>query len=186
MEERNETFESLVKEVEEINKVLKESKKENHIFFETSKDTTDIDKGMIEFHKKLESIDKSGNNKFLNYQYATLDDILKEVNPKLAEEGLYIMQFPINVGENELSIRTMLKSNTGQYVMYDSVSFKFKLDIQQLGSYITYLKRYMLSAILQVSLSPDTDCSELNAPKVQQQSAPQSDTPATPTRRRRV
>ena len=185
MEERNEIIESLVKEIEEIKKVLKEDKKESHIFFETSEDTTDIDKGMIEFHKKLEAIDKSGNNKFLNYQYATLDDILKEVNPKLAEEGLYIMQFPINVGENELSIRTMLKSNTGQYVMYDSVSFKFKLDIQQLGSYITYLKRYMLSAILQVSLSPDTDCSELNAPKVQQQSAPQTDTSA-PTRRRRV
>ena len=91
----------------------------------------------------------------------------------------------INVGENELSIRTMLKSNTGQYIMYDSVSFKFKLDIQQLGSYITYQKRYMLSAILQVSLSPDTDCSELNAPEAQQ-SAPQTEAHTTPTRRRRV
>ena len=184
MEERNETFESLVKEVEEIKKVLKEGKKENHIFFETSKDTTDIDKGMIEFHKKLEAIDKSGNNKFLNYQYATLDDILKEVNPKLAEEGLYIMQFPINVGENELSIRTMLKSNTGQYIMYDSVSFKFKLDIQQLGSYITYLKRYMLSAILATNLNSDTDCAEEKVPQMNQSKSNNSPVNETPRRRR--
>ena len=118
--EENKRVEELVKEVEGVKKVLAEGKKETHIFFEQSNDVSDIDKGMIEFHKKLEAIDKSGNNTFLKYQYATLDDILAEVNPKLAEEGLYIMQFPINTGENELAIRTSLRSSSGQYMTMDS------------------------------------------------------------------
>lgn len=171
------------KEIETIKKVLLEGKKENHIFFEHSNDISDIDKGMIEFHKKLESIDKSGNNSFLKYQYATLDDILAEVNPKLAEEGLYIMQFPINVGDNELSIRTTLRSNTGQHITSDSVSFKYKPDIQILGSYITYIKRYALSAILSVNLSTDTDCGEEKMPAQTQPTS--SESPSPSGRRRR-
>ena len=74
--EENKIIEELVKEVEGVKKVLAEGKKETHIFFEQSKDVSDIDKGMIQFHKKLEAIDKSVNNTFLKYQYATLDYIL--------------------------------------------------------------------------------------------------------------
>ena len=184
MEERNETIENLVKEVEVVKKVLAEGKKETHIFVEQSNDVSDIDKGMIEFHKKLEAIDKSGNNTFLKYQYATLDDILAEVNPKLAEEGLYIMQFPINTGENELAIRTSLRSSSGQYMTMDSVSFKYKSDIQILGSYITYLKRYALSAILSTNLNSDTDCAEEKVPQMNQSKSNNSPVNETPRRRR--
>ena len=180
---QKEEIERLTKEVEELKKVLKEGKVENHIFFGHSKDMSDIDKGMIEFHKKLEAIDRSGNNTFLKYKYATLDDILSEVNPKLAEEGLYIMQFPINIGENELAIRTMLRSNSGQFIVYDSVGFKYRADIQLLGSFITYIKRYALSAILAVNLSEDTDCGETKTPAENSQQA--ETTSNTPTRRRR-
>ena len=100
-EQNNMLMEDLIKEIEEIKKVLNE-KEDIHIFYSQSNDVSEIDKGMIEFHKKIETIDKSGNNAFLKYRYATLDDILAEVNPKLAEEGLYVMQFPINIGKNTL------------------------------------------------------------------------------------
>lgn len=163
-EQNNMLMEDLIKEIEEIKKVLNE-KEDIHIFYSQSNDVSEIDKGMIEFHKKIETIDKSGNNAFLKYRYATLDDILAEVNPKLAEEGLYVMQFPINIGKNTLVIRTSLRSSSGQFITMDSVGFPYKPDIQILGSYITYLKRYMLSGILAISFSEDTDCGEEKIPK---------------------
>ena len=131
---KNVTVTELVKEVEDVKRVLSEGKKDVHIFYEQSQDVSDIDKGLVEFHNKIETIDKSGNNTFLQYKYATLDDILMEVNPKLAEEGLYIMQYPINIEEDKLAIRTSIRSSNGQYITLDSVSFKYKPDIPILGS----------------------------------------------------
>ncbi len=161
-ENRNEILLGMQKDIEELKDVIKSGKEECHIFYEQSKDVSDIDKGLVEFHKKIEAIDKSGNNTFLKYTYATLDDILAEVNPKLADEGLYLMQFPINVGKDEVAIRTSIRSTNGQYITSDSVAFKYKTDIQFLGSIITYLKRYAISAALSINLSTDSDCAEQN------------------------
>lgn len=146
---------------------LESAKKEVHMYYDSSDDLSDIDKGMIEFHKKIETIKKSGNHTHLKYHYATLDDILESVNPLLAEQGLYIMQFPITVDDSTLAIRTSLRSQNGQYVTMDSVTFKYRQDIQTLGSYITYLKRYMLSGILAISFNEDTDCAETKIEKVE-------------------
>ena len=77
----------------------------------------------------------------------------------------------------------MLRSNSGQFIVYDSVGFKYRADIQLLGSFITYIKRYALSAILAVNLSEDTDCGETKTPAENSQQA--ETTSNTPTRRRR-
>ena len=71
--EENKRIEELVKEVEGVKKVLAEGKKETHIFFEQSKDVSDIDKGMIS-HMQYK-----GHNRRAKMLYIPLNDTSRDI-----------------------------------------------------------------------------------------------------------
>ncbi len=91
------------------------------------------------------------------YKYATLDDILTIVKPVLHKNGLVITQLLEQDG-----IRTMLLHDSGEYIeswaeLPPLSQNKNMNAAQAAGAAITYMRRYGISALLNLSVDEDTD-----------------------------
>ena len=93
------------------------------------------------------------------YDYAPLDEILKEFRPLLAGHGLAIMQLPSGDGQS-ISVSTLLIHESGEYIQSPPLNLRPESsDPQGAGSAITYARRYSLSAVLGIASEEDDDAS---------------------------
>lgn len=93
-----------------------------------------------------------------NYgMYATLDSLILKTRPILNAHGLAIIQFPASSPSGEPVLRTILCHESGEQVSADMPLFVVRQDMQQLGSAITYAKRYAWSAALGIAADDDDD-----------------------------
>lgn len=133
--------------------------------FYSSEDTTELYKALSEFHKHFTTVEKDAENPFHESSYASLSQILNVTRPILNEQGLILVQFPISGTEkHSICIKTrLIHVDTGQFIESNSISLvPPKLEAQQYGSLMTYLKRYQITSILGLSFSEDdTDASDL-------------------------
>ena len=187
-ENKNVLKESIGVEIEPVEtETIEEVQKQGELIpYKTSLSTKNIDAALVEFNKEVESIERSEINPFYKNFYCTLDQIISYVRPILAKHDLFIQQFPIYGGENMLSIKTIVKHSSGQFIESDSMPIRYGKTAQDFGGTQTYIRRYQLGAILGLSFEKDDDGNEnklATENTVQQQ---KSESPATPTRRRRV
>lgn len=95
-----------------------------------------------------------GTNPHFKSKYVTLSGLLEAIMPALAANGLHIWQVPD--GDDLL---TIVSHESGE-----SMEFRVALPnggtIQQLGSVLTYLKRYTLASIVGVAGDLDDDGNE--------------------------
>ena len=105
------------------------------------------------FHLKVGKIKKDSNNPFFKSKYASLSNILEEIQIPLEESGLSFVQFPD--GENGLT--TLLMHESGEYIQSCYDMRPVKDDPQGRGSAITYQRRYALAAILGLNIDDDDD-----------------------------
>jgi len=113
---------------------------------------------LINFQKNLNPIPKDSQG--YGYNYAGLDTVLKCIKEPLQKAGLAVTQ--LVGGENNLSITTILFHTSGEYITSNfTISFdklpKGKNFNQDLGSSITYLKRYCLNGLLSICAEDDQD-----------------------------
>lgn len=100
---------------------------------------------------------KKGEGSSYTYEFETLADVLETVRKPLAQNGLFVSQFPYS-GERTFTVRTLLGHSSGQFMYSDLVSsFSLSSDVQSLGSVITYLRRYALKAILGLAAASEDD-----------------------------
>lgn len=123
--------------------------------FENKKNITNA---LINFQKNLNPIPKDSQG--YGYNYAGLDTVLKCIKEPLQKAGLAVTQL-IN-GENNLTITTILFHTSGEYITSNfTIDFdrlpKGKNFNQDLGSSITYLKRYCLNGLLSICAEDDQD-----------------------------
>lgn len=119
----------------------------------TSETIIEISKALVEFHKSCPKIIKKSKNPFFKSTYASLSDILDTVDPKLAEYGLVILQFP----ENNNELITRLLHTSGEF-FESSYTMKPAQDTPQgIGSCITYQRRYAIGSILNLNIDDDDD-----------------------------
>lgn len=149
------------------------------VAFKRTDNISDISKGLIEFHSKIKSVEKTSVNPFFKSNYATLDSILEYIRPILSECKLSVIQLPIQADNNGVAIKTILMSESGQYIESDSMAITPpKLEAQAFGSVITYTRRYSLGAILSLSFDLDTDGNDVS-PQNTGQTKPKSTTRPT-------
>jgi hypothetical protein len=114
---------------------------------------------LLEFQKKISVIKKDSKNPHFKNTYASLTQILSEVKPVLNELGILITQ-PIKDGK------------CGTELSYNGVKDFSFVDLpnnqtpQQLGSAITYFRRYTLASLL--ALEIDDDDAQMTNKPVQQ------------------
>lgn len=93
---------------------------------------------------------KESNNPFFKSRYANLQAVIECSRPALCNNGLFVAQpiRPNSAGHDCLV--TILGHSSGQWISSEMKINPLKTDIQSLGSYITYLRRYCYASIVGV------------------------------------
>lgn len=115
-------------------------------------------KAFIEFQKEFKGMKPDATNPFFKSSYITLDGILETVRPILSKHGLAILQEA--TGEDgSVIVKTYLIHESGQIYQTEPLAMTPQKanDPQQMGSCITYAKRYQLAALLGICESVDDD-----------------------------
>ena len=105
---------------------------------------------LLDFQKRVGIVKKDSKNPHFKNTYASLTQILGEVKPLLTECGLVLVQ-PISldgVGTTIIDCETNEKIET-------IISLPSNLNPQQLGSAITYFRRYTLASLLALEIDDD-------------------------------
>ena len=120
--------------------------------------TSELTKALVEFHKSVGTIHKTA--KSYTNQYAPLDQVLSVVTPALSKAGLVVTQtFEPDSEKSEPVLITTLRHVSGECIesKLPLIIVKGKNALQDLGSSISYSRRYALLAILGLVADVDTD-----------------------------
>ncbi len=117
------------------------------------------------------SIERSGNNSFQKYKYAKVEDMIEACKPVLASCGLSIFQRWVTVGGTADFIVTRLQHSSGQWSESRS-RIRWQPDpnldqgknMQNLGSVITYTKKYAYGTMVGLSYGEDDDLQHFAKP----------------------
>lgn len=127
----------------------------------TSVDVTKVNEALCKYHAENICIEKKGEAAVnregtVKRKYVKLDDIMNAVRPALAKHGCYIEQHL--AGD---SVVTRIVHVSGQYIAsklhYQTWEGTQANNLQRLGGGLTYLRRYAVSAILNIVADEDTD-----------------------------
>jgi hypothetical protein len=102
------------------------------------------------------------------YKYATLAAIMRAVRPTLAKHHLVVTQ-RLAGDQGTLAVETVLSHSTGMEHSSGWLVVGAPPSAQQLGSWVSYLRRYQLTALLGLAIEDDDGKS---APPVVQQQSP--------------
>jgi len=99
---------------------------------------------------------KDSSNPFFKSKYANLQAIIEAARPSLCKNGLAVAQQIISEEGTDYLI-TILGHSSGQWISSKMRIAPMKTDIQSLGSYITYLRRYSYATLVGVYDGDDDD-----------------------------
>lgn len=132
-------------------------------------------KDLISAQKQFKGISKDG--KGFNYNYITLDIILNLVRPVLVENKLILLQEAVTFEEEDKTLIPMVKTflfhESGEYIETDYIKVRpvpakgDKVTPQDIGSAITYAKRYQIVALLSLAADVDDDGMSASGNKAQ-------------------
>jgi hypothetical protein len=100
-------------------------------------------------------------NAYFKSSYADLNSVVEASRPALTKYGLSVSHLVTTGEEGQTILRTLLMhEKSGQFLESVMRVTPGKNDIHSIGSYITYLKRYVYSAMTGVVSSGDDDDGE--------------------------
>lgn len=115
--------------------------------------------------------DETADTGTFRYRYATLAGIMRAVRPRLAAHGLVVSQ-RLAGDQGTIAVQTVLTHRSGSEHASGWLIVQAPQGAQQIGSLVSYLRRYQLVALLGLAIEDDDGSS---APAVP---------PATPPARR--
>lgn len=144
----------------------------------TSESILSISKAIILFQGECPSPPKSSTG--YGYSYSDLDTIFKTITPTLLKHGLGVIQTPFNEGD-QFGVLTRVIHNSGEWF---EGTFSTRMltnqdwGEQEMGTIITYFRRYGLSALLGICPETDSDAShsKRGTKAVNNKPAPQAST----------
>lgn len=99
-------------------------------------------------------------NPFFKSKYADLASVVGASRPCLAKNGLSVIQRVLPNGNQALYLHTRLCHSSGQWMESRMPLNPPKQDIQTMGSYMTYLRRYNYASVVGVVASEEDDDGE--------------------------
>ena len=97
-------------------------------------------------------------NPHFNSQFVSLAGVLEAVRPVLNKHKVALLQ-PTSTAGNMLQVQTVFLHESGEQISFPPIAMPItdKMTVQQLGSTVTYLRRYSLTAALGVAGQEDDD-----------------------------
>lgn len=126
----------------------------------------DLAKALAAAQAELEPAKKEAVNPHFKSRYADLSACWDAVRGPLARHGLAVSQLPSLDGD-VVRLTTMLLHTSGEFIGSDAAVRLGKHDAPSVGSALTYLRRYALSAIVGLSTEDDDGAHAMVATQAQ-------------------
>lgn len=146
--------------------------------------TGELAKALVAAQKQMPAVkdDATADTGKFKYAYVTLDHLIAQTKPHLQAHGLTIVQFPAVLETGQPVLRTLLLHESGEQLSADTPLLMGEKTMQQLGSAITYARRYGWASVLAISAEEDDDGKAASTtaakPKAGAKSAVKSEEPA--------
>ena len=119
---------------------------------------------LAKFQKEVGTITKDLENPYFKSQYFDVNKVIEIIKPLLVKNGLIIMQ-PLQVSEGKNMLTTHLIDTESGEEMTGQMFLPDNLKPQDLGSAITYFRRYSLVSMLLLQGENDDDGNSASANK---------------------
>ena len=113
-----------------------------------------LSKALVKAQGEVENASKSSVNPHFKSKYADLAEVLNTVRPVFCSNGLAFVQMPSFEG-GVASVETLLTHDSGEWISNVASAPVTKQDAQGVGSAITYLRRYSLTAFAGIAQEDD-------------------------------
>lgn len=114
---------------------------------------------------ELKHASKDSVNPHFKSKYADLASVWEACREALSNNGLAVMQFPAEFGNNTMTLVTRITHSSGEWLEQSMTAPVSKPDPQGIGSCLTYMRRYALAAVVGVYQDDDDGNSGSLAPK---------------------
>lgn len=128
----------------------------------TSEQTDKIDAALAKAQGELENPLKDATNPHFRSKYATLDAGLNIVRAVLSKHGISVTQ-PTGFEDGVLMLYTRLAC-AGQWIQAEYPVSQFPVKQQELGSCLTYSRRYSLFSLVGIAGEEDDDANAATSP----------------------
>ena len=125
-----------------------------------SEQTNELFAAFAAFQGELDNASKGKSGH--GYKYADLAECINSAKPFLVKNGLAVTQLMGSTEDGKPTLTTMLTHSSGQYISDTLVMVEAKLQggggknpVQELGSAITYQRRYAYAAIVGLAQEDD-------------------------------
>jgi|TARA_R100001082_G_scaffold25183_2_gene12393 hypothetical protein len=129
----------------------------------TSKELNEIAKALSDAQAKFPVLPKTKkvtvkthDGKSYSYSYADLATIIETILPITSKHGLSIVQLP-TIHDGRSALKTRLLHTSGQWIECELPLRTQRDGAQAMGSALTYMRRYGISAILCLATDEDED-----------------------------
>lgn len=112
---------------------------------------TDFLKALSDLQNSITKVVKNTDNPYFKSKYADLNALFEQAKPLITEKGFVLIQV---VRGSQLHTE-LVHLETGESISGDMDLLTTKPDMQQLGSAITYARRYSLLAMLNIETVDD-------------------------------
>lgn len=110
----------------------------------------------------VEPAAKNAVNPHLKSRYADLASCIDAARPALTANGLAVAQFPGRRDDGTITLMTVLLHVSGEYLGEEAGVRLVQETPQNVGSALTYLRRYALCAAVGVSVGDDDDAASIS------------------------
>lgn len=110
---------------------------------------------LLKVKKEMGTVIKGSKNDHFKSRYADLNAYLEVVDPVLEANGLLLLQPLVSSVDGDKVVTTILDVDTGDKVESEMKLLSVKNTMQDLGSAVTYARRYTLSSLLGLGAEDD-------------------------------
>lgn len=140
-----------------------------------SESITELNKALANFHKEVKQPMKDANNPFFKSKYVPLENVVEAIDDVAPKFGLTYSQYPVTTDDGKVGISTVLLHESGEFIEYPPATTKpDKNTPQGVGSALTYMRRYSLSAVFGITSDQDDDGNEASGKRNNQNSQRQN------------
>jgi hypothetical protein len=157
---------------------------ESDIEMDKSETIIELAKALVKAQGQISPALKDSENPHFRSKYADLSSVWAACRKPLTDNGLSVVQMPVDAPTpGSVALTTLLLHTSGEYISSTVSAPLTKQDAQGIGSALTYLRRYALSAIIGVVADEDDDGNAASRPQATSYSAPQQQHPQAPAPR---
>jgi len=139
------------------NEIKELKQQQNQTQTNKSDSVKDLFAALAKAQSEIKSAMPTCENPYFKSKYADLNEMIKASRPALTNNNLAVVQLITSNNKGQQVLQSILGHASGEWICSEMIITPPKTDIQSLGSYITYLRRYSYAALVGVAVADEDD-----------------------------